>query len=287
VAIIFTNLTETEADAYGLVLSSSGISYHVERAQDGWSLYVPGAARTEALKVIEAYLGENKQPGFGKAAPFREYGRTLSGLWVALLVLFFYVAIEMSNDKTALFKTYGSAADPILEGEIYRTLTSLTLHTNAFHLAGNILGIALFGTAVCQLAGPGLGWFMILVSGGVGNYMNALFYRSQHLSVGSSTAVFGAVGILAGYQFLKKLRGLEGPRKSWLPLAGGLALLAFLGAGRHSDVTAHLFGFLAGICIGGIYGLVMKRPAPKVPQACLVFIDLGLVSAAWIIGFVG
>jgi rhomboid protease GluP len=220
--LLFNNLTDAEADAYGLVLSASGISYRAAREPDGWDIYVPETAQAEALIAVDQYLRENQPIQRAAGTRLHEYGKTLSGLWASLIVLGFHVVISSSPHRAALVKIYGSAARAILEGELYRAVTSLMIHTNAAHLAGNMVGLALFGTAVCQIAGPGVGWLMILGTGATGNLINAWFYYGrQHLSVGASTAVFGAVGILAGYQFLKRLRRVEGgPAKSWLPLAG-------------------------------------------------------------------
>ena len=284
---ILRNLTEEQAEAYGLVLSSSGLSHRVEMGEDGWDISVPEMVQADALNLIDEYLRENQERDAPEAIAAREYGKDFSGVWVSLLVLGVHVAIGLSDQQRAFFSRYGSAAGLIIDGELYRTLTSLMLHTSVFHLAGNMLGLALFGTAVCQIAGPGVGWFMVLIAGGAGNFINALFYRSHHLSVGSSTAIFGAVGILAGFQFLKKLRRSDGLKKSWLPLAGGLALLAFLGAGKHSDLTAHLFGFLVGTVVGGVYGLSMKRPAGKLCQVCLVVAASGLMALSFIWGHFG
>jgi membrane associated rhomboid family serine protease len=73
--------------------------------------------------------------------------------------------------------------------------------------------------------------------------------------LGSSTAVFGALGILTACQTLDVARSTRAVRL-WeiiLPAGAGIALLAYLGTGdEHTDVTAHLFGFLAGGCFGAL-----------------------------------
>lgn len=281
---VFTNLTADEAELYGLVLSSSDIAYHVRQGKHGWEVYVRDTAYAEALDVIEQYLSENPDDHFVEETHSFEYGKTFSGVWVSLVLVVFHVAIAISHVSEAFVKTYGLDAYHVLHGELYRTVTSLMIHADTVHLASNVLGIAVFGTAVCQIMGPGVGWLMILVTGIMGNLMNAFLYKSHHLSIGSSTAVFGGIGILAGYQFVRKL-GLAGGRtKAWLPLAGGLAFLAFLGAGKHSDLTAHLFGFLVGIVVGVLYGFVATRPGGKVCQGCSLLAVLTLVITAWVRG---
>ncbi len=282
---IFKNLTEDEADAYGLVLCSSGIRYNVSKGEHGWDIYVHDAACEKALNAIGQYLKENQDVHPKQETCWFEYGKNFTGVWVSLILLALYAAIAIGHNSQAFIETYGSDAHHILHGEFYRTVTSLMIHASALHLAGNMAGIALFGTAVCYIMGPGVGWLMILVTGIGGNFMNAFLYQSHHLSIGSSTAIFGAIGILAGYQFLKKFRPPRGRTRAWLPLAGGLALLAFLGGGKYSDVTAHLFGFLAGIVAGILYGFFVKRPPRKPYQVSFLLVALGLIVTSWIKGF--
>ncbi|MFC1817426.1 rhomboid family intramembrane serine protease [Thermodesulfobacteriota bacterium] len=169
----------------------------------------------------------------------------------------------------------------ILDGQYYRTATALMLHANGLHLAGNLLGIALFGTAVCSVTGWGVGGLMILMSGIAGNFVNAALYRTGHISIGASTAVFGAVGFLAAHQFFKKV-SLPGQHiKAWLPLGGGLALLGLLGSGQHVDLTAHLFGFGSGIVFGLGYGLLIKHPASTRYQIASFLSVVSILTVAW------
>jgi hypothetical protein len=71
--------------------------------------------------------------------------------------------------------------------------------------------------------------------GNLGNALTALAYWPQeHRSLGASTAVFGALGLLVGDALWLLLRRRAG--RSWwkwmLPLGAGLSLLAFLGTGE-------------------------------------------------------
>jgi membrane associated rhomboid family serine protease len=159
------------------------------------------------------------------------------------------------------------------------------LHADGVHLVGNMVGIALFGTAVCGIAGYGVGWLMILSTGILGNLLNAALMKAGHNSIGASTAIFGAIGILAGHQFYKRYR-IPGKRvKAWLPLAGGLALLGLLGSGEHSDLTAHLFGFISGICLGILYALKFRRRQEKSVQRYCLFLLFGILFFSWLTAF--
>jgi len=251
---ICEGLTREQAEAYGLLLTAIGLPYSTRKSNQGWEIWVDPSRRIEALDLIRQYDLENKshQP-IDSAPDVHIEQKTLSAIWVALFLLIIHLITTRPEFSRPLFRTYSSAAQKILNGEIYRVFTSLMLHADLSHLAGNIAGIAIFGTALCRTTGAGFGWLIILLCGALGNMANAAFIQRGHDSIGASTAVFGALGFLAAYQFYRKITAGNRRVKAWLPLAGGLALLGFLGSGVHTDLTAHLFGFAAGICLGLAY----------------------------------
>jgi membrane associated rhomboid family serine protease len=284
-SVLLKNLSEDDADTYRLVLSSTGISCHVRKRGYRWEIRVKDTDYEKAVIAIEHYLKENPEVQKPEDPLYYRYQRTYTGIWVSILLIAFHVAITISGKSDSFIKTYGSSAFHILHGELYRSVTSLMLHADPLHLMGNIAGIAVFGTAVCTVMGWGMGWLMILVTGMLGNLMNALLYESGHISVGASTAIFGAIGILSAHQFFKKFKQSGQKLKAFLPLASGLALLGILGSGAHSDVMAHLFGFLAGIVLGWLYGLFIKRPTIKEYQAGSLLLTVCLLALAWLRAF--
>ena len=277
------HLSAEEADDYALVLSSAGLTcFQVKNDSSGWSLWVAESAFETALRSLEKYGAENPGRTPPETPPPPPVGqKTTSGVWVSLLLLASFLATGSDEAFRSLAGLCGASAKDILNGDLYRTATALMLHATPAHLAGNIVGIALFGTAVCRITGAGVGWLTILLTGIVGNLLNAFLFRSGHLSVGASTAVFGAVGILSAYQFHQKRSLPEKRIKSWLPLAGGLALLGLLGAGRHSDLTAHLFGFAAGLMAGLIYARSVKRPLGSRYQVWCLTAAVVILAGSW------
>lgn len=282
---LFKNLSADQANSYGLVLLSSGIPHRVRTGEGGWDVLVVERDYSRALATIEQYLEENQDFRPTDEPICHEYGKTLTGLWASVILLGCHIGVTAANDSKSLIRAFGSSASHIMQGELYRSVTSLMLHANALHLAGNMLGIALFGTAVCNITGWGVGWLMILATGIIGNLANALLYGSGHLSVGASTAVFGSVGILAAQQFFKKFRIPGRKIKAWLPLAAGLALLGILGSGKHADLSAHLFGFVAGIILGGLYAFLARKPAARIYQSCCLVVVLGVIVISWMRGY--
>ena len=135
-----------------------------------------------------------------------------------------------------------------------------------------------------MVTGSGVGWLMILASGIFGNLMNALAYETGHMSVGASTAVFGAVGILCAFQAVNAARTGKGWKRTALVFGSGLALLAFLGTSARSDVGAHLFGFLCGVLMGGAYRLWMGHALGVKGQVLCGIIAASTMLLSWIRG---
>jgi len=246
-SIIFENIKEDQAQTYSVVLSAAGIEFDFIRGTHGWNLTVGNEDRERALNAIASYLSENEAHSQKEMAPHDTYQKTVVGVWVSLILLAAHIIITMTGAHRMLVVSYGASAAAILTGQYYRAVTALVLHADSVHLVGNMVGIALFGTAVCSVTGWGLGWLIILMNGAAGNLLNAVFYQADHLSVGASTAVFGAVGFLAMRQFLNRYREPRRRLKAWIPLGGGLALLGMLGTAPHVDLSAHILGFVSGI----------------------------------------
>jgi rhomboid protease GluP len=179
------------------------------------------------------------------------------------------------------FQVGTADADLILGGEWWRTITALTLHADLAHVLGNAFFFAIFGTAVCRSLGPGLGSCLMLASGVLGNAITAVIQGPLHSSVGASTAIFGAIGVLAGVQIARWRRPQSGRRTRWLPLAAALGLLAMIGMSERADLAAHASGLVAGIPLGFVFGAMRRRLPGVTLQRLLLVGAAGLVSLAW------
>jgi membrane associated rhomboid family serine protease len=137
------------------------------------------------------------------------------------------------------------------------------------HVLGNAISGTIFASAVQRRIGAGGAALAVLASGVLGNVANAFYYQviegEAHRSIGASTAVFGAIGLLAATQLVVNRSG-GGRKVGWLelagPLVGGAALLGALGAGDghgRTDLGAHAFGFLSGVLIGLFAAWPLRR----------------------------
>ncbi|BCA80822.1 rhomboid family intramembrane serine protease [Desulfuromonas sp. AOP6] len=281
-----TSLAWGRMRQWTLVLSARRIPHRRLKTGTGWHLLVPPSYLTLAEKEITLFEQENLNwpPPAEHPALADNSLITLSVLGV--LAIFYNVTlmdIQAFGHAPVDWIGLGNAdAHKILNGQWWRTVTALTLHADALHLLGNIGIGGFFLVLVCRQLGSGLGWSLVLLSGSAGNLLNAWVYHSDHRSVGASTALFGAVGLLAGIRMAQKRHPLT---RGWLwPLAAALALLALLGVGdENTDIGAHLFGFMAGIMPGLLAGRHLRRagqPSPWV-NVLLTILALLTVLLAW------
>jgi membrane associated rhomboid family serine protease len=184
--------------------------------------------------------------------------RGLSGVLAACCILVFVSSAASHQALGYDWLLAGQAvAGAIVQGQWWRAVTALTLHADVGHLSANLIAGSILALFLAQIVGSGVTWLAIVAAGAIGNAINALVQMPSHTAIGASTAVFGAIGILAvlgvTYQSPLRRRGL----RRWAPLAAGVMLLAFLGIeGEQIDIGAHIAGLLVGALVGLAVGTV-------------------------------
>jgi membrane associated rhomboid family serine protease len=285
---LLEHLDQEDASTYSLVLNAVGIGNRVVPSSEGFRIEVPEPFVDAARETLRRYRAENPRPVTRSSALPDERKRwPVSGIIVALMLLAAHLAVTTSAAPDDYSRVFGADARRILSGELYRCATALVVHADATHLAGNMAGIALFGGALSSLTGAGLGWLLVLACGTLGNLMNAWAYQTNHLSVGASTAVFGAVGVLCAIQAVNAAKTGQGWKRVAVIAGAGAALLAFLGASPHSDLGAHLFGGLAGMLAGGACGLWMRTMPTIRWQMLWGALGASVMVLSWFRGAVG
>jgi membrane associated rhomboid family serine protease len=269
-----------------LVLYAAGVPHLAQDIGPDSVLFVPAEQAARARRELEQYEDENR--GWPRADELPEVltaGSMAVAVWAGVLIV---------ADQLARFDAFGrdwrsagrSDAVEVRGGEWWRALTALTLHDDFYHLAGNLLFGAVFVGLASQVLGSGLALAATLAAGTLGNLANAWLRDGYHASIGASTAVFGALGVLVGHRALHRLRG---KRARWLPLMVGGMLLLWLGvgsserdmnAGERIDVLAHVLGFAAGAVLGALRALVPWQPA-RGQQILLGVLSGALLVLAW------
>ncbi len=270
------------AEEWALVLLSAGVSVRVRGRGEGSSLSVAPEHSERAEAILVAYERENPVADEPAQPPVAAGLHGNSGFALAVALIAFHLVTGPRDPSLVWFELGSADAERILAGELWRPITALTLHADFAHVLGNALIGGFFAAALCGSVGPGVGFALLLAAGAGGNLLNALVHTSRHISVGASTAVFGAVGILVGLGVARRQRLGFASRRAWAPLAAGLGVLAMLGAGGgRTDLWAHLFGLLTGAVIGLLASRRLLRPPGVWIQASLGILAAALVLGCW------
>jgi membrane associated rhomboid family serine protease len=253
-----------------VVLDAMGIAHEVEETPDGrWALVVGDVDAPAAEAALAAWEAENPPRLEVVARP--DYGRSLAGVVVGVAVLAFALPAGL-GPAGSLFERGSADAARMLQGEWWRAATALTLHADLAHVVAHAAALGIFLGAVARRLGPALATWLVLAAGVAGNLLTALVLRGGHVSIGASTAVFGALGTLSALQV---------PRRSaWLTLGVGVALLGLLGTGERADLLAHLLGFAVGVT----EGLAVRRMTPprrSLRQPAIALLALAPIVLAW------
>lgn len=264
--IVLRAPTRRQCQERALVLQAQQIPFRIRGDGYGFDLLVPASHADLAREELYEYEEENVDwPPYRPAPPVLSRGRVGAALWATVLI-----AIHPGAQKGFFGRDIWNAgmlkAGRILDGEWYRTATALTLHGDVAHLASNLVSGIAFLILSSHTLGGGLALLGTVLAGVLGNVANALLQEPEFRAIGASTAVFGAVGLQASYEWVRrKALGLTRIRR-WAPLMAAAALLGYLGMGGgtpetvgNTDVVAHVTGFLAGLLLGTIAG-VTKLP---------------------------
>ena len=282
--VVYESTNRQSCSDRALVLASVQIPYQL--VDDGMScvLVVPAEYSPRAVEELRLYDDENP--------PARPKPRKRIVYQDALPGVIGYVFVVCAVAWLAGYSFFGSNwfvagrvdGTLIRDGEWWRTITALTLHSGVRHLLGNLVFGVFFGIFAGRLLGSGVAWLAVVVAAALGNTANTLLLDSTHRSIGASTAVFATLGILAGYVWRGQLMAQDRWSTRMGPIIGGLALLMFTGTGdENTDIGAHLLGFVCGFATGMLLTVIGKMPAPPQTQKAAGGIALGLIAISWLI----
>jgi rhomboid protease GluP len=237
---------------YSLVLEAGSIEHEIRQAEGGWLLSVTPELLSLAYDELEHYNAERRVPRrVAEAITVRPGATAGAAVYVLILVVTAYCTGRSLFDADWLST---GDLDAGTRNQWWRAITALTLHLDQEHLFGNVLFGSVAGIAVGRLLGPGLAWASILGAAALANYVEIFIAPAAHRAVGASTAVFAALGLLAGMAWRQRLTARERLWYRWAPLIAGICLLTLLGAGNaRVDVLGHALGFLFGTAVGWTY----------------------------------
>lgn len=283
-SIIATFPSQRKAHDAGLAILAAGDAYWVYPDKDKYVLVVRSKDGKRLANEVRIYGIKNRfWPRVSPDLAEQQISRAPTLMFLLFLVFVFF--LQQSNPEIEALGMNSSEAF-WNNHQWWRLTTAVTLHADLGHLVGNLFGLGLFGYFTARYLGNGLGWIAILTAAILSNLTNVVIHmNSAFLSLGASTAVFGALGLVTGFPVGSYLKtGRQISKRQWLiPLSGGLMLLAWLGSGTaRTDVAGHLWGFLAGLLIAGVLArLEVHAKIKRRGQAVLLVATWTLLIATW------
>lgn len=146
----------------------------------------------------------------------------------------------------------------VVAGEYWRLVMPIFLHFDVIHFGFNSFVLWQVGPQVEELFGSRRFLFIYLVTGVVG-FLGSLWWYDLHgrpaLSVGSSGAIFGLMGVLISY--ITQSAGFAAQYRA--SLIRWAVFILIMGIFLPFDNAAHLGGLLAGLVLGRVVS--DRRPA--------------------------
>lgn len=247
--------TSSEGFEHGLVVLAMGSHYWLVPGADGHRLLVASGV-AEAVRGQLALFDRESigwPPCSPRADPVSPYRAGLFGALVWALAL---LAGFAAQSKLPGWMEAGAmdARAVFAEAELWRPATALFLHADTGHLVSNLVGGVFLFAAVFSTMGLVCGGGLLALASVAGNVAAAAVHHpGDYRSVGASTALFAALGLLTGraVRSAMRSRSARSGRALFVPLAAGLTVLALFGAGEQRvDVLAHATGFAAGLALG-------------------------------------
>jgi len=137
----------------------------------------------------------------------------------------------------------------VAEGEVWRLLTSVFLHSGFAHLAINMISLYFLGSFAEVSFGRGRFLALYFISGIAGGLAYLYFGAFDSPAVGASGAIFGLLGGMFGFAIRRGTFSLRNPVINQLLILTAINL--FLGATiPNVSNTAHIGGLVGGFVFG-------------------------------------
>jgi membrane associated rhomboid family serine protease len=161
------------------VLHALGIPYEILLTEERSIIVIPVEFIEKAKYELWQYDQENRKPKprGTTITPVYQSGIPGAAIYVAIICLVAWLAGEalFNRDWFVLGRVDGEL---IRDGEWWRTITALTLHSGVRHLAGNIVFGVLFGLMAGRLVGSGVTWFSVVIASAAANFLNISLLES-------------------------------------------------------------------------------------------------------------
>lgn len=197
---------------------------------------------------------------FTRTESFKQFLRyyPVVSIIVFIHIVLYLISILPFLPNTWLFEHFAGVNLYIVEGEYWRLLTPIFMHSGFSHVLFNSFSLVLFGPALEQILGKGKFIFVYVTTGVAANVATLLFEPLTYIHVGASGAIFGLFGFFAAIIMFRKDLISYANAQLILTITIIGVIMTFLQP--NINVVAHLIGLLAGFLIGA--GLLSNKKRP-------------------------
>jgi len=154
--------------------------------------------------------------------------------------------INNITEKVYLFLGY-SERSHVLNGEVWRLVTSTFLHFSLLHILGNMIALIYIGSMVESKIGRWQYLLLYLCTGTIAS-MVSVMWRDHGISGGASGAIFGLFGILLALSSTNFYE--RSARRALFISTAFFIVLNIIPIGEGIDHAAHFGGLISGYIFG-------------------------------------
>lgn len=167
----------------------------------------------------------------------------------------------------------------VAQGEAWRLVTSLFLHSGFIHIAFNMVALYFLGTLAESAFGHWRFFALYLLSGLSGSVALLYFGGFDKPAVGASGAIFGLLGSVLGYSLRRGTFSWQNPLIRQLLIL--LAINVYLGLSiPNISNTAHMGGLVGGFAFGWLMAptVYSQKLSALRPVILVLVVELALLA---------
>lgn len=177
---------------------------------------------------------------------FRKKNNIVTYILMLINLVFFILATI--GDLTGRFDMYTMMSlnhHYVINGEIYRLITSMFMHGSIFHFLTNMYSLYIIGGQLESFIGKKKYIIIYLFSGIVGNLLSCVVNGDASWSLGASGAIFGLMGALVYFGYHYRLYLDSALKTQIIPLIILNLAIGFMLP--NIDNFAHIGGLVGGL----------------------------------------
>ncbi|WP_077210588.1 rhomboid family intramembrane serine protease [Bacillus dakarensis] len=169
---------------------------------------------------------------------------------IAIHIILYLITVLPFFPGSFIFEKLMGVNLYIAQGEYWRLVTPIFLHSGFPHMLFNSFSLVLFGPSLERLLGKTRFIALYIATGIIANLATLLLKPMTYTHVGSSGAIFGLFGIYIAMILFR--RDLMSRANTQLILTIAVISLIMTFLQPNINITAHLFGFISGIILGSV-----------------------------------